>query len=60
MQRMESGKSKSDLALRPAGLANQFLYVHMRVSSSNSASCASTHEHRYTKHFVASKSHVRG
>ena len=32
MQRMESGKSKSDLALRPAGLANQFLYVHMRVS----------------------------
>ena len=32
MQRMDRGKPKSDLALRSAGLANQFLYVHMRES----------------------------
>ena len=31
MQRMDRGKSKSDLALRSAGLANQFLYVHTGV-----------------------------
>ena len=33
MQRMERGKSRSDLAWRPAGLANQFLYVSRRESS---------------------------
>ena len=27
MQRIERGKSRSDLAWQPAGLANQFLYV---------------------------------
>ena len=32
MQRMEKGKSKSNLALRPAGLANQFLCMHIRES----------------------------
>ena len=32
MQRTERGKSKSDLVLRSAGLAIQFLYVHMHAS----------------------------
>ena len=33
LQRMERGKSRSDLAWRPAGLANQFLYVPRCKSS---------------------------
>ena len=32
MQRLERGKSRSDLAWRPACLANHFLYVHRRES----------------------------
>ena len=33
MQRMERGKSRTDLAWRPAGLPNQFLYVYRREFS---------------------------